>query len=102
MDCYSRHFAETIFADQEFRIYDILIFRERNFRGLLGSAKTAKITRLENLEVYDNTNSYQTMEKHGVADTNFIQETLCDLVTLLTTNDVVQQLWITVMQFTFD
>ena len=29
------------------------------------------------------------MEVHGVADTNFSQETLCDLVTVLTTNQVV-------------
>ena len=36
------HFAETIFADQEFRVYSILKF----------SAKTAKITRLENLDAY--------------------------------------------------
>ena len=60
-----KHFAETIFADQEFRVYGIplllalhfekvygiLKFRELNFRRLLGSAKTAKITRLENLGV---------------------------------------------------
>ena len=38
----------------------------------------------------------------AVADTSFSQETLCDLVALLTTNHVVQQLWITVMQFTFE
>ena len=45
----SKHFAETLFADQEFRVYGILKFRELNFRELLESAKTAKITRLENL-----------------------------------------------------
>ena len=35
----SKHFAEAIFADQE-------------FRGLLKSAKTAKIASIENLDVY--------------------------------------------------
>ena len=35
----SKHFAETIFADQVFRVYDILKFRGLNFRGLLGSTK---------------------------------------------------------------
>ena len=40
------------FVAQEFRVYRILKFRELNFCGLLGSAKTAKITRLENLDVY--------------------------------------------------
>ena len=51
----SKHFVETIFADQEFRVYGILKFRQLNFRGLLatGSAKTAKITCLENLHLYD-------------------------------------------------
>ena len=39
----SKHFAETIFADQEFQVYG------------LGSAKTAKITRLEKLDVYGTT-----------------------------------------------
>ena len=48
----SKHFAETIFADEEFRIYSILKFRELNFRGLLKSAKTAKIMRLKNLDAY--------------------------------------------------
>ena len=32
--------------------------------------------------MYSNKNSYQTMETRRVADTNFSQETLCDLVTL--------------------
>ena len=48
----SKQFAETIFVDQEFRVYGILKFRELNFRGLLESAKTAKTTLLENLDVY--------------------------------------------------
>ena len=48
----SKHFAETIFADQEFRVYGILKFRELNFRGLLKSAKTAKIMHRENLDSY--------------------------------------------------
>ena len=51
----SKHFAETIFADQEFRVYSILKFRELNFRRLLKSVKTTKITRLENLDVYGKT-----------------------------------------------
>ena len=38
--------------DQEFGEYGILKFRELNFRVLRKSAKTAKITRLENLDVY--------------------------------------------------
>ena len=41
-----------MFSDQEFQGYGILKFRELNFRGLLKSAKTAKIMRLENLDVY--------------------------------------------------
>ena len=45
----SKQFAETIFADQEFRVYNSLKIRELNFRGLL---KFAKIMRLENLDVY--------------------------------------------------
>ena len=48
----SKHFAETIFVDQEFRVYGNLNFRELNFRGLLKSVKTAKITLFENLDVY--------------------------------------------------
>ena len=32
----SKHFAKTIFADHEFRVYGILKFRELNFRGLVG------------------------------------------------------------------
>ena len=48
----SKHFTETIFADQEFRVYGFVKFCELNFRGLLKSAKTAKITRLENLDIY--------------------------------------------------
>ena len=48
----SKQFMETIFADQEFRVYSILKFHVRNFHGLPGSVKTAKITRLENLDVY--------------------------------------------------
>ena len=48
----SKHFAETIFAEQAFRVYGIVKFRKLNFRGLLESAKTAKITGLENLDVY--------------------------------------------------
>ena len=31
----SKHLAETIFADQEFRVYGIQKFRQPNFRGLL-------------------------------------------------------------------
>ena len=49
---FSKHFAETIFADQELRVYGILKFCELNFHGLLKSAKTAKIMRLEDLDVY--------------------------------------------------
>ena len=48
----SKHFAETTFADQEFRVYRILKFHVPDFRGLLGTAETAKTTRLENLHVY--------------------------------------------------
>ena len=47
----SKHFAEQIFTDQEFRVCGILKFRECNFHELLGSAK---ITSLENLDVYGN------------------------------------------------
>ena len=32
----SKHFAETVFADQELRVYGLLKFHELNFRGLLG------------------------------------------------------------------
>ena len=49
---FSKHFAETIFMDQEFRVYSILKFRELNFRGLLKSAKTVKIMHFENLDTY--------------------------------------------------
>ena len=48
----SKHFAETVFVDQEFRVYGIQKFRELNFRGLLKSVKTAKIMRRKNLDVY--------------------------------------------------
>ena len=48
----SKHFAETIFVDQKFQVYCILKFRELVFWGLLGSAKNAQITCLENLDVY--------------------------------------------------
>ena len=48
----AKHFVETIFVDQEFRVYGILKLFQLNFRGLLGSAKTMKITRLENLDIY--------------------------------------------------
>ena len=41
-------------------------------------------------------------DEDAVSNTNFSQETLRDLVTLLTTNHIVQQLWITVMQLTFE
>ena len=51
-DCYFQHFTEKIFADQEFSVYSILKFRELNFCGLL---KSAKITCLENLDVYGTT-----------------------------------------------
>ena len=43
----------------------------------------------------ENHDSYQPVETQAVADTNFSQEMMCDLVTLLTTNHVVRQLWIT-------
>ena len=46
---------EQFFADQEFGVYGVLIFRELNFRELLGSAKTAKITHLQNLNLYGST-----------------------------------------------
>ena len=49
---------ETNFADQEFRVYGILKFQEINFRGLLGSEKTAKITHLESLDVYGRKESH--------------------------------------------
>ena len=45
----SKHFAETNCTDQKFRVYGILKFCKLNFRGLL---KSAKITLLENLDVY--------------------------------------------------
>ena len=50
----SKHFVETIFAGEEFRVYDILKFRMLNFHGLLGLAKTMKIACLEILGVYGN------------------------------------------------
>ena len=43
----SKHFAETIFTDQAFRVYGILKFCQLNFRELLKSVKTKKITRFE-------------------------------------------------------
>ena len=52
----SKHFTETIFADQEFPVYGILKFRELNFHELLKSAKTAKSTHLENLDIYGSAN----------------------------------------------
>ena len=48
----SKRFMETIIADREFRVYDILKFRELNYHRLLGSAKTDEITCLENLDVF--------------------------------------------------
>ena len=45
-------FAETIFADKEFRAYSNLKFCKLNFRGMGGSMTTAKIKHLENLDVY--------------------------------------------------
>ena len=60
----SKHFAGKIFADQEFWKYSILKFHALNFRGLLKSAKTAKIMRLENLDIYGSaTQSYMREEK---------------------------------------
>ena len=50
----SKHFVETIFAGEEFRVYGILKFRVLNFRGLLGFAKTMNIVRLEILGIYGN------------------------------------------------
>ena len=48
----SKKIAETIFADQQFRVYGFVKFRELDIRELLKSVKTAKITRPENLDVY--------------------------------------------------
>ena len=45
----SKRFAGTIFVDQGFRVYDIQKFCKLNYHGLL---KSAKVTHLENLDVY--------------------------------------------------
>ena len=42
-----------------------------------------------------NSDSCQPVETQAVADMNFSQGTMCDLVTLLSTKHVVQQFWIT-------
>ena len=43
----SKHFAETIFVDQEFRVYSTKKFCQLNFRGLLKSTKTTIIMSLK-------------------------------------------------------
>ena len=76
-----QHFAETIFADQEFRVYGFVKFRELNFRELLKSVKTAKITRLENLDVYGmlyaNRGSGQSVHCPAqIVDSGFAQQSI--------------------------
>ena len=48
----SKHFTETIFADQGFRIYGILKFSDIKFHRLLKSVKTVKIMCLQYLDVH--------------------------------------------------
>ena len=49
----SKQFAETIFADQEFRVYGIINFASLKFREL-------KITQRENLDVYSKSTNNDT------------------------------------------
>ena len=71
-----KQFVETIFADQEFRVYGVLKFRELSFRELLGIRENHEILRLENLDIYSILEgAKEHFEPFGVLGTYFLAVT---------------------------